>query len=545
MDSNKIREHIRNELVKCKVDPVYFMKTYCKIQHPKKGTVSFNLYPFQEQVLRDLKQHNYNVILKARQMGISTLTAGYIAWLMVFHNDKNCLVIATRQDVAKNLVTKIRVMYQKLPSWFKSVYKGVDEDNKLSLRFKNGSQVKAVSSSEESARSEALSLLVIDEAAFVKQIDGIWTSAQQTLATGGQAVVLSTPNGQGNFFADTWEDAETNPNSRWNPIKLEWHLHPERDQVWADEQLALLGERRFAQEIGCDFISSGHTVVDGSILKAYKDFVTANFPNPIESRGYDKNYHIWEYPVPNGSYLVTADVARGDGSDFSAFHVFRVDDPSGKMVQVAEYEGKLDTKTYAHTLVNVATEYNDALLVVDNASIGWSVVQEVEERGYRNLYYSQKNDARITAESYLSKQSDLGNSKTMTPGFTISHTSRPLLISKMEIYLREFLLELRSHRLVNQLFVFVYDDSGRPQASKGKNDDLVISFALACWMQDTALKYRNQGMELNRLALNKFGKVKKIQYNSYGTPNNRDPWAMQYGNQELDLRWLNNSKPKK
>ena len=154
MSDSKIKEVIKQEYLKCAQDPVYFLRKYAVIQHPLKGKVPFALYPFQEASLKDFKENNYNIILKARQLGISTLTAGYALWMMTFQTDKNILVIATKQDTAKNLVTKIRVMHANLPSWVRS--KCV-EDNKLSLRYSNGSQVKAISSTEDAGRSEALS----------------------------------------------------------------------------------------------------------------------------------------------------------------------------------------------------------------------------------------------------------------------------------------------------------------------------------------------------------------------------------------------------
>ena len=159
---------------------------------------------------------------------------------MTFRNDKNILVLATKQDTAKNLVTKIRVMHSNLSGWLRQT---CIEDNKLSLRYKNGSQVKAVSSSEDSGRSEALSLLVLDEAPFIDKIDNIWgleLFAQQTLSTGGQCIALSTPNGVGNWFHRTWVDAEEEVNS-FHPIKLHWTVHPERDEQYRREQDKLLG----------------------------------------------------------------------------------------------------------------------------------------------------------------------------------------------------------------------------------------------------------------------------------------------------------------
>jgi len=199
--SKSIKEIVREEYVKCAKDPVYFFRKYCYIQHPSRGKILFNLYDFQEDLMGAVSEKRFNVILKSRQLGISTLSAGYSLWLMLFHEDKNVLVIATKQEVAKNLVTKVRFMHQNLPSWLKGQ---TEEDNKLSLRLKNGSQIKATSAAGDAGRSEALSLLVIDEAAFIDNVEEIWTSAQSTLSTGGGAIVLSTPNGVGNWFHKVW-----------------------------------------------------------------------------------------------------------------------------------------------------------------------------------------------------------------------------------------------------------------------------------------------------------------------------------------------------
>ena len=125
-----IKTLIREEWIKCAKDPVYFFKKYCYIQHPHRGKILFNLYPFQEDLMSNVNDNRFNVILKSRQLGISTLSAGYSLWLMLFHEDKNILVIATKQEVAKNLVTKVRFMHDNLPSWLKGQ---TEEDNKLSL----------------------------------------------------------------------------------------------------------------------------------------------------------------------------------------------------------------------------------------------------------------------------------------------------------------------------------------------------------------------------------------------------------------------------
>ena len=167
-----LKKIIRQEYIKCAKDPIHFMKKYCYIQHPQRGRISFSLYPFQEKVLGLFKDNPYSIILKSRQLGISTLTAGYSLWMMLFHKDRNILCIATKQDTAKNMVTKVKFMYENLPSWLKVEY---EENNKLALRLQNGSQIKATSASSDAGRSEAVSLLIIDEAAFIENIGEIWS----------------------------------------------------------------------------------------------------------------------------------------------------------------------------------------------------------------------------------------------------------------------------------------------------------------------------------------------------------------------------------
>ena len=182
MSQQNIKQIIKQEYLKCAKDPSYFINEFCVIQHPQRGKIKFKLFPYQYDVLDEYAENDYNVILKSRQLGISTLTAAYSLWMMLFHEDKNILVIATKQEVAKNLVTKVRVMHKELPNWLKQ---GCVEDNKLSLRYSNGSQIKATSAAGDAGRSEALSLLVFDEAAFIDKIEDIWISSQSTLSTGG------------------------------------------------------------------------------------------------------------------------------------------------------------------------------------------------------------------------------------------------------------------------------------------------------------------------------------------------------------------------
>ena len=521
-DKKQLKEAIKREYAKCATDPVYFLGKYGIIQHPVRGKVNFNLYDFQEKSLESFMKHDYNIVLKARQLGLSTLTAGYALWMMTFQQDKNILVIATKQETAKNLVTKVRVMHANLPGWLKQP---CVEDNKLSLRYKNGSQIKAVASSEESGRSEALSLLIIDEAAFIDKIDTIWGAAQQTLATGGRALVISTPNGVGNFFHKTWVGAESGTND-FNFINLHWSVHPERGQEWRDEQDKLLGPSLAAQECDCDFITSGRGVIDGLLLENLKE---SSVREPMEKRGIDSNYWIWQPPNYTKNYVVSADVSRGDGTDYSAFHIIDVE----SLEQVAEYKGKISTQDFGNMLVNVATEYNNALLVVENNNIGWAAIQQVIDREYPNLFYTSKDLQYVDVQHQITNKYRV-QERNMVPGFSTTQKTRPLIVAKLEEMFREESVVVHSQRLIDELFVFIYNGN-RAEAMTGYNDDLVMSFAIALWVRDTALRLRAEGIELSKQAIQGIGQNPGV-YTSEVQKN--DSWEMDVKGEKEDLTWL-------
>ena len=521
-DKKQLKEAIKREYTKCATDPVYFLGKYGIIQHPVRGKVNFNLYDFQEKSLESFMKHDYNIVLKARQLGLSTLTAGYALWMMTFQPDKNILVIATKQETAKNLVTKVRVMHANLPGWLKQP---CVEDNKLSLRYKNGSQIKAVASSEESGRSEALSLLIIDEAAFIDKIDTIWGAAQQTLATGGRALVISTPNGVGNFFHKTWVGAEDGTND-FNFIKLHWSVHPERGQEWRNEQDKLLGPSLAAQECDCDFITSGRGVIDGLLLENLKE---SSVREPMEKRGIDSNYWIWQPPNYTKNYVVSADVSRGDGTDYSAFHIIDVE----SLEQVAEYKGKISTQDFGNMLVNVATEYNNALLVVENNNIGWAAIQQVIDREYPNLFYTSKDLQYVDVQHQMTNKYRV-QERNMVPGFSTTQKTRPLIVAKLEEMFREESVVVHSQRLIDELFVFIYNGN-RAEAMTGYNDDLVMSFAIALWVRDTALRLRAEGIELSKQAIQGIGQNPGV-YTSEVQKN--DSWEMDVKGEKEDLTWL-------
>jgi len=519
-----LKQVIRQEYLRCAQDPVHFMRKYCYIQHPQRGRIQFNLYPFQEKVLTLFRDNDYTTVLKSRQLGISTLAAGYALWLMIFHKDRNVLALATTQATARNLVTKVQFMWENLPSWLRIE---AVENNKLSLRLTNGSKIQAKSSNADAARSEAVSLLIVDEAAFIENIAETWASAQQTLATGGGAIVLSTPYGTGNWFHQTWVKAESGEND-FLPIKLPWYVHPERDQTWRDRQNELLGDPRLAaQECDCDFSTSGDIVFYNEYLELYEK---SHIKEPLERRGADQNLWVWESADYSRDYMVVADVARGDGKDYSTFHVIEVENN----VQVAEYKGQIGTKEFGHLLVGIATEYNNAMLVIENANIGWATIQVAIDRQYSNLYYSQRSDSS-NVDSYFDKYQDHSR---MVAGFTMSSKTRPMVIGKFQEYIADQGVTIQSKRLIEEMKVFIWKN-GRAEAQTGYNDDLVMAFGIAMYIRDTALKFRQRGIDMTKQALQNTIVNRTAYGGAYGTgANAQNPYSMKVGKGQEDIRWL-------
>lgn len=332
--------------------------------------------------------------------------------------------------------------------------------------------------------------IISHNCAFIDNAEEVWSSAQQTMATGGRAILLSTPNGVGNFFHKMWIDADAKKNS-FNTIQLKWSLHPERNQEWRDRQTIELGKKKASQECDTEFLSSGNTVVEMVLIDEYKNLAS----DPIEIRGSDYSYWIWDRVDYSKTYIVSADVARGDGNDFSAFQVI---DPI-TLTQIAEFKGVIGTKEFGNMLVSVATEYNNALLVIENASYGWATIQQVIDRGYQNLFYSSADLQYVDVEQHMTGKLNALDKK-MIPGFTNSTKTRPLVINKLETCMREKVITIKSKRLLDELSVFIWNN-GKAEAMRGYNDDLVLSMSIGLWIRDTALRLNKESMDINRVML--------------------------------------------
>ena len=474
------KQETMKEIVRCGKKPEYFINTYAKITHPMKGLIPFHLYPFQSDLLQHFEDHRFNVILKARQLGISTISAAYVAWLMMFHREKNVLVIATKFSTAANLVKKVKAIIRNLPDWLR--ISNVDIDNRTSFVLSNGSQIKASSTSGDAGRSEALSLLVIDEAAHVEGLDDLWMGLYPTLSTGGRCIALSTPNGVGNWFHKIYSEAENKLNDFY-PTVLPWEVHPDRNLAWFEKETRNMSRREIAQELECNFNMSGETVFAPEDIEKY----LAIAQEPQHRTGFDRNLWIWEKRNAENNYLIAADVARGDGKDYSVAMVFKLE----TMEIVAEYQGKVTPDIFSRVLFDIGQEYGNGLLVVENNSVGFAVLDKLKEMRYPNLYHSVKSTHEFVEEYQADQMSNA------VAGFSTTSKTRPLIVAKMEEFVRNGLIKIYSSRLLSEMKTFIWNN-GRAEAMRSYNDDLIMACAVGCWVRDTALSVNQRDTEYNK-----------------------------------------------
>jgi hypothetical protein len=490
IQKNRVREYY-----KCAKNPAYFMRNYCYIKSQEDGTKTlFDLYDFQERALKEFMAYDYNVVLKTRQMGISTLTAGYSLWMALFQNDTNISYIATKQDVAQGLLKKVKIMHDNLPSFMQE---RKARNNMHSLELGNGSLVKANSSTSDAARSESLSMLVIDEAAFIDNAQDVWSSAKPTLSGGGEAIVLSTPYGVGSWYHQVWTQAiqgahliqETENREVWegvgvndfHPVKLHWSLHPNRDEQWRENMGKNMEPREAAREYDCSFEQSGNTVIDPTDIKNIEKSTVRDPSLKVRVKG-ENSLWIWEPPKQNTQYILGADVASGEGEDFSTAQIFTLDG----MEQVAEYKGKLYTTDFADFLCRLGGKYNTAALVCERNSIGNNVLQRVHDHGYSNMLWSTNN------LKFVSLEQERQSNKKLKPGIQSTGRTKQLITTRFKEWVRKKQVTIRSRRLTEELKTYVWVKPNKADHMSGYHDDLIDAARFAIWARDTAIRLESE-----------------------------------------------------
>lgn len=310
------------ELLRCQADPVYFITTYMKVQHPVEGTVPLKLYTYQERAIRSFQNNRWVCLKQPRQTGKSTIIAAYLLWYACFNFDKYILVASNKNAGAIDIMNRIRFAYEELPMWLKP---GASVFNRHSVEFDNGSSINSSATTENTGRGRSISLLMLDELAFVEPSiqEEMWTALAPTLATGGSCIVSSTPNGDLDLYARIWFGAEAGENG-FVPMAVSWDETPGRDESFRDEMIAKIGLEKWAQEFACEFISSDDLLIHSITLANLKH------KDPIFK---DHGFIFWKQPSPHSTYIVGVDIAQGLGRDYSTIQVVELD----TLTQIAEF----------------------------------------------------------------------------------------------------------------------------------------------------------------------------------------------------------------
>lgn len=310
------------ELKKCAADPIYFIRNYIWLQHPKLGKILFDLYDYQEELVRSLQEQRWTITLMARQMGKTQTVSMFLLWFAMFNRDQTILIASKNNAHAMEIMDRIRFAYEELPHWLKA---GCKYYNKHNIEFDNGSRIKSEATTEKTGRGLSISKLYLDELAFINPRiqENMWASLAPTLSTGGSAIISSTPNGDTELFAQLWRGAHSEQNS-FKPSFFPWNRHPDRGEEYLKEMRGQLGPKKFRQEVLCEFISSDALLIDSIKLAFFK-----SKPHISENMG----FKFWkEIGGAGKTYLVGVDPATGNGSDFTCIQV--VEFPA--LEQVAE-----------------------------------------------------------------------------------------------------------------------------------------------------------------------------------------------------------------
>ena len=462
-------DELFDEFIKCSKDPIYFIRQYIKVVHQKRGLLPFDLYPFQEDIIRAIGGNRFNIIRKFRQAGITTIACAYALWIVIFQAHKSVVILSIGDREATEVLDRINIMFDELPDFIRPKS---TERNKHNLKLENFSRIKSLPSSKGAGRSLAGAFLIVDEAAHIDIIGDIWGAAYPILSTGGQALVISTVNGVGNWYYDIYQGAVKEENE-FNVVDIKWQQHPEYIRTpgyehlyeemlkwdppaniddWEKITRSNIGAKLWRQEYECEFLGTGETFLDEDTLRHLYDNTDENY----RSR-YSNRMRVWKKPIQPYEYVIGVDVSFGRRLDYSAFHI--VNAYNGE--QVAEfYANSIGIDDFAKVLNDVGLSYNTAMIVVERNGIGSIVANKLfQEYEYPNVW------------------ADLDNPK-MEMGVLVKTIFRDKLLSEMEIALRTNQLKINSERTVDELLTFIINDVGKVEADVGKHDDLVMSLAL-------------------------------------------------------------------
>ena len=478
------------EFSKCMTDPFYFLEKYFMIQHPTRGSISYKAYDYQQDLAENYHNYRFSISMLGRQMGKSTTAAGYLLWYTMFNPDQTVLIAAHKYSGAQEIMHRIRYAYEMCPDHIRA---GVTNYNKGSIEFDNGSRIISQATTENTGRGLSISLLYADEFAFVRPTIAkeFWTSISPTLATGGKAIITSTPNLDDDQFAIIWSGANKQLDNYGNetdvgingfrPYKALWHQHPDRDKQWAVEEEARVGKERFLREHECQFIAYDETLVNSLKLSGIKG------KEPKLRTGQVRWY---ESINKESTYVVGLDPSMGTGGDNAAIQVWALPE----LVQVAEWQNnRTDVRGQVQTMHTVLTIINDEMkeLGESRPEIYWSV--ENNSLGEAALIVIEEMEEDRFPGTFLHEPKKKGRQRASRKGFTTTYKTKITACMKMKSWIESDKMIPMSKNLIRELKTFIAKGKSY-EAKSGETDDLV-SATLLCVRQIQFISRFEEGYE--------------------------------------------------
>ena len=453
------------EFVKCKEDPVYFAKNYIKIVSLDEGLTQFHPYDFQEKLIKNFHENRFNICKMPRQTGKSTTSVSYLLHYAVFNDSTNIGILANKAATARDLLGRLQTAYENLPKWMQQ---GIISWNKGSLELENGSKILAASTSASAVRGMSFNILFLDEFAFVPNhiAESFFASVYPTITSGKntKVIMVSTPHGMNHFYR-YWHDAERGKNE-YIPTDVHWSEVPGRDDVWKEQTIANTSEQQFKVEFECEFLGSINTLIAPSILRnmVYETPLTKN-------AGLD----IYEKPENDHNYIVTVDVARGLGNDYSAFIVFDVTQFPYKVV--AKYRNnEIKPMLFPNVILDVAKGYNNAYVLVEVNDIGDQVASILQyDLEYENLLMASMRgrNGQIVGQGFSGKKTQLGVRTTAAV--------KKLGCSNLKTLIEDHKLLTCDYEIISELTTFAQKHNSF-EAEEGCNDDLAMCLVIFAWL---------------------------------------------------------------
>jgi hypothetical protein len=457
----------------------FFCSNYVYIKHPSRGRIKFELRPAQIQTIRTWLSERNSIVLKARQIGFSTLAAAFAFWLAYFWPDRFIVMLSKTEREATKLLSKSKYIYKYLPDWMRKSGPELLQNNVLKMVFDNDSVIESLPSANEPARGESVYLAIIDEMAFLPNPEEAWASIEPIADVGGRVICLSTAKGEGNIFYNLWQGSQNGTN-RFKGIFFPWSANADRDQAWYDAQAKELPIWQLHQEYPSNpeeaFIRSGRPVFDIDRIKEMEiepgksgfNKKLSDAPNSFMFESSGGPLTIWHLPVFGTSYVIGADVAEGLArGDYSSAHV--IDAKSGELV--AHWHGHIDPDKFGYeVLYALGHFYNEALIGVESNNHGLTTLTALNNANYYNLYRQRRLSQRNAEQ-------------TEQLGWKTTSLSKPLAIDELSAAIRDRVLKISCEKTLAELKTFVRDDNGSMHGSP--HDDRVMSLAIANQM----LKY--------------------------------------------------------